>query len=75
VRAFSERVCDMITRNLSRRLERLEAELAPMSDEPVLTIHLTCVGQQDRIIAVHGTEPPDRRRRPWPRAWSGGRGR
>jgi hypothetical protein len=31
----------MITRNLVRRLERLEACFAPPSDEPALIIHLT----------------------------------
>ena len=34
----------MITRNITRRLERLEAYLAPPSDEPALVIHLTGVG-------------------------------
>jgi hypothetical protein len=56
----------MPSRNLTRRLERLEAELAPLSDEPALTIVVTCVGQPDRIIEVHGTEPTGRRR-PWQR--------
>jgi hypothetical protein len=44
----------MITRNFVRRLERLEAYLAPPSDEPALVIHMTCVGQEDRIIEVRG---------------------
>jgi hypothetical protein len=56
----------MITRNLTRRLERLEAYLAPPSDEPALVIHLTCIGLPDRIIEVRRTEMADRRRRPWP---------
>jgi hypothetical protein len=56
----------MPSRSLTRRLERLEAELAPPSDEPALTIVVTCVGQPDRIIEVHGTEPTGRRR-PWQR--------
>jgi hypothetical protein len=34
----------VITRTLVRRLERLEAYLAPPSDEPALIIHLTGVG-------------------------------
>ena len=55
----------MITRNLVSRLERLEAYVAPPSDEPALIIHLTCVGQEDRIIEVRGTGAPDLRRRPW----------
>jgi len=44
----------MITRNLVRRLERLEEYLAPPSDEPALIIHLTGVGHPDRIIEVRG---------------------
>jgi len=55
----------MITRNLTRRLERLEAELAPPDDKPALTIHLTSVGQPDQIIEVHGDKNTRRRRRPW----------
>ena len=55
----------MITRSLARRLERLEAYLAPPSDEPALIIHLTCVGQEDRIIEVYGDNTADRRRQPW----------
>jgi len=54
-----------IGRSLARRLERLEAELTPSGDEPVLTIHLTCVGQPDRIIEMHGVNTADHRRRPW----------
>jgi len=42
----------MITRDLVRRLERLEEYLAPPSDEPALIIHLTGVGHPDRIIEV-----------------------
>jgi hypothetical protein len=54
----------MPTKNLSRRLERLEAELAPPSDKPALTILLSSPGQPDRIIEVRGSEPTGRRR-PW----------
>jgi hypothetical protein len=54
----------MITRSLARRLERLEAYLVPPSDEPALIIHLTCVGQEDRIVEVHGDNTADRRRQP-----------
>jgi len=50
--------------NLTRRLERLEAELAPPSDEPALTIVVTSPGKRDWTIEVHGTEPTGRRR-PW----------
>ena len=46
----------MMSRNLSRRLERLEAELAPPSDEPVLTIVVTSSGQLDQIIEMRGTD-------------------
>jgi hypothetical protein len=55
----------MSTRNIARRLERLEAYLAPPSDEPALIIHLTGVGHPDRIIEVRGTATPERRRQPW----------
>jgi hypothetical protein len=55
----------MITRNLVRRLERLEAYLAPPSEEPAMVIHMTCVGHPDRIIEVRGDNTADRRRRPW----------
>jgi len=40
----------MITRNLVSRLERLEAYLAPPSDDPVMVIHMTCVGEEERTI-------------------------
>jgi hypothetical protein len=63
----------MITRNLIRRLERLEAYLAPPSEEPAMVIHMTCVGQEDRIIEVRGDNTADARRRLWPRTWNGGR--
>jgi hypothetical protein len=53
----------MPTRNLSRRLERLEAELAPPSEKPGLTIIVTGPGETDEIIEVRGTEPISRRRR------------
>ena len=52
---------------LIRRIERLEAELAPPSDEPVLTIVVSRIGQPDRTIELRGIEPADRRRRPWQR--------
>jgi hypothetical protein len=63
----------MTTRNITRRLERLEAYLAPPDDEPALIIHLTCVGQEDRIIEVRRTATHDRRRQPRPtrRAFEG----
>jgi hypothetical protein len=48
----------MITRTLTRRLERLEAYLAPPSDEPAMIIRMTCVGQEGRIIEVWETTLP-----------------
>jgi hypothetical protein len=71
-RRAREASVSMPSRNLSRRLERLEAELAPPSDEPALTITVTSPGKPDWIIEVHGTEPTGRRR-PWQR--NGGRER
>ncbi len=62
----------MIGRSLAGRLERLEAELTPRSDGPVLTIVVTSVDQPDKIIEVHGMAPADRRRRPWSPQWNGG---
>jgi hypothetical protein len=55
----------MITRTLARRLERLEAGLAPPDDEPALRILVTSPGQPDQIIEVHGDKNAGRRRRPW----------
>jgi len=55
----------MTIRNLTRRLELLEAYLAPPSDEPAMVIHMTCVGEEDRIIEVYGDSTADRRRQPW----------
>lgn len=54
----------MSCRNITRRLERLEAYLAPPSDEPAMVIRMTCVGQPDRIIEVRGDNTADRRRQP-----------
>jgi hypothetical protein len=54
----------MSTGNITRRLERLEAYLAPPDYEPALVIHLTGVGQPDQIIEVRGTGTAERRR-PW----------
>ncbi len=54
-----------IGRSLARRLERLEAELTPSGDKPVLTIVVTSIGQPDKFIEVGGIEPADRRRRSW----------
>jgi hypothetical protein len=47
----------MPSSNFVRRLEPLEAELAPPSDEPALTIVVTCAGKADEIIEVCGSEP------------------
>ena len=58
----------MMSRTIVRRLKRLEAELAPPSDEPLLTIVVTRIGstKPDRTIELRGIEPADRRR-PWQR--------
>ena len=53
----------MITKSLSRRLERLEAELAPNDEKPALTILVTSVGQPDKIIQMYGAKTADQRRR------------
>ena len=55
----------MSSRTLVRRLERLEAELAPPDDEPVVRLRITCPGEPDEIFEVRGTATPDRRRQPW----------
>lgn len=62
----------MSGRNLSRRLERLEAQLTP-SDERVLTIEATFVGhpEMNRTLELRLPEPTGRGRR----QWHGGRDR
>jgi hypothetical protein len=62
----------LIVEYVVRRIERFEAELAPPSDKPALTIIVTSPGKPDWTIEVQGTEPTGRRR-PWPRY--GGRDR
>jgi len=52
----------MSSRNLSRRLERLEAELAPPSEESVLTLIVTSPGQPDEIRELRFPVPQGRRR-------------
>ena len=63
----------MNSKNLARRLERLESELAP-GDERVLVINVKRIGDKQhpgiKTIELRGLEPQGRRRR-WPR--SGGR--
>jgi len=56
----------MTNRTRTRRLERLEASLAPPEDEPALRIRVTSPGEPDEIVEVRGNERADRRRRPWP---------
>jgi len=52
--------------NLQRRLKKLEAWLAPTSDnEGVLTIVVTRIGEPDKIIELRGLKPIGRRG-PWP---------
>jgi hypothetical protein len=60
----------MSSRSLSRRLERLEAELMP-EEEHVLRVRLTRVGQPEKIIEVHLAAP----NRSGRRRWYGGRDR
>ena len=48
---------------LARRLERLEAELAP-NNEQVLKVIITRVGKPERTIEVRMPQPRGRRR--WP---------
>jgi hypothetical protein len=55
----------MSTRSITRRLEQLEAYVAPPSDEPAMVIHMSCVGHPDQIIEVRGDNTADRRRQPW----------
>jgi len=54
----------MSSRSLSRRLERLEAELTP-EEEHVLRVRLTGVGQPEKIIEVHLAAPNISGRRRW----------
>ncbi len=42
----------MSSKNLSRRLDRLEAELAPAINPEVLTITVTRIGEPDRTIEL-----------------------
>ena len=45
----------MNSRNLTRRLERVEAELAPAKDNGrVLKITVTRIGEPDEIIELRG---------------------
>ena len=48
----------MSSRNLARRLERLEARLTPSSDDRrVLKITLTCIGGPDKVMEMRGIKP------------------
>jgi hypothetical protein len=60
-------------KNLSRRLEQLEAERAPDGDPEVLKITVSRIGKPDRIIELRQSALTGRGRRPWQRY--GGRGR
>ena len=63
----------MSSKNLIRRLERLEARLTPSSDDGrVLKITLTRIGEPDEVFELRGIKPNDRRR---PRWQNGGRER
>ena len=53
----------MSSKNLVRRVARLEAWLTPTNDnEQVLRIIFTTVGKPDEIIELRGIEPVGRRR-------------
>ena len=51
----------MITKNLSRRLERLEAELQP-DDTQVLRLTVTRIGEPVKIVEVRIRKQEGRRR-------------
>jgi len=53
----------MSSRNLARRLGRLEAELAPPSEEQVVMIIVTSPGRPDEIKELRFPVPQGRRRR------------
>lgn len=57
----------LTSKSLSRRLERLEDELAPPSDEPVFTLEVEFIGSSkpNKIIELRGADPM-RTKRPRP---------
>jgi hypothetical protein len=61
-------VREMRNSSLARRLERLEAELAPTSDERGLTIEVEFIGSPERNKIIHLRKPAapnSRRQGPW----------
>ena len=60
----------MITRNLSRRLKRLEASLMPASDPPVMVLVIRSIATGEVIERISMPCANDgnyrRRRTPWP---------
>jgi hypothetical protein len=55
------RTNDMTTKNLTRRLERLEAELEP-DDSQVLRLTVTRIGEPVKIVEFRIPKPEGRRR-------------
>jgi hypothetical protein len=55
----------MSSRNLARRLERLEAELKPSDNPQGVTIFITSPGQPDEIKELRFDLPAKRPRRSW----------
>jgi hypothetical protein len=55
----------MTTRNITRRLECLEAYLAPPSEEPALNNSPHGRGTPGQFIEVRGDNTADLRRQPW----------
>lgn len=53
----------MSSADLVRRLEQLEAQLAPPSDEQVLKVTDTRVDAAGETVEIHLPEPAGRRRR------------
>jgi hypothetical protein len=62
----------MSSKNLLRRLERLEAELAPPSDKPALTITVPRADRPGEIKEIHLVNWSEWRR-PWRRNGRGDR--
>jgi len=52
----------MSNTNMSRRLKRIESELAPPSDKPGVMIILSSPGKPDEIIEMPSVDPLRRRR-------------
>ena len=62
----SGRRAKMSRRNIARRLERLEAELAPPNKPPGVTLIFSSPGVPDEIRQLRFEMPAHRRSRAWP---------